>query len=217
MSFSLKYGILSFTVTYGVPSNSGMSFNEKSTGSGSGIVVTTVVVVVVVVVGFEVVVAAEVVSVVVVASVSVSAIVVVVTVVATEDVLSKPESSAALSQATSSPHNATTVASEQRRDFNVLFFALISFWTSVSEKVSEMADVSPQLLSTAERGAKAIRPENLLKISKALGVSTDYLLTGDIVDKDISNTAKKISMLTPEQVRSVERIIDECISLFNKM
>ena len=85
------------------------------------------------------------------------------------------------------------------------------------EELSEMADVSPQLLSTAERGAKAIRPENLLKISKALGVSTDYLLTGDIVDKDISNIAKKISMLTPEQVRSVERIVDECISLCNKM
>jgi len=46
------------------------------------------------------------------------------------------------------------------------------------EELAERADISPQAMSTAERGIKALRPENLLKISKALNVSTDYLLTG---------------------------------------
>ena len=54
------------------------------------------------------------------------------------------------------------------------------------EELAEMADVSPQLLSTAERGTKAMRPENLMKLSNALGVSADYLLTGEIIDKDLS-------------------------------
>ena len=45
-------------------------------------------------------------------------------------------------------------------------------------ELAEKAEISVQMLSTAERGAKAIRPINLLKISQALGVSTDYLLTG---------------------------------------
>lgn len=81
------------------------------------------------------------------------------------------------------------------------------------EELSERADVSPQLLSTAERGTKAIRPENLLKISRALGVSTDYLLTGEVVSRDYLLISQKLSTLTPEQVRRIERIIDECAAL----
>ena len=84
------------------------------------------------------------------------------------------------------------------------------------EELSEIADVSPQLLSTAERGAKAIRPENLLKISKALSVSADYLLTGDIIDKDLKYISDKLSLLSSEQIKSIERIIDECVALCNK-
>lgn len=81
------------------------------------------------------------------------------------------------------------------------------------EELSEMADVSPQLMSTAERGAKAIRPENLLKISKSLGVSADYLLSGEIIDRDFDNISAKLKNLSPEQIRRIERIIDECIGL----
>ncbi len=81
------------------------------------------------------------------------------------------------------------------------------------EELSEMADVSPQLMSTAERGAKAIRPENLLKISKALGVSADYLLSGEIIDRDFDNISAKLKNLSPEQIKRIERIIDECIGL----
>ena len=53
------------------------------------------------------------------------------------------------------------------------------------EELAELAEVSPQLLSTAERGTKALRPENLLKISTALGVSVDYLLTGEIMVREV--------------------------------
>lgn len=81
------------------------------------------------------------------------------------------------------------------------------------EELSERADVSPQLLSTAERGTKAIRPENLLKISRALGVSADYLLTGEVVNRDYFMIYCKLLKLTPEQLRRVERIIDECVAL----
>ena len=81
------------------------------------------------------------------------------------------------------------------------------------EELSEKADVSPQLLSTAERGSKALRPENLLKISIALGVSTDYLLTGDIVDKDLLVISNKFKSATPEQIRTIEEIIDACLKL----
>jgi len=84
------------------------------------------------------------------------------------------------------------------------------------EELSELTDVSSQLMSTAERGAKAIRPENLLKISKALGVSADYLLTGEIIDKDLNCIFEKLKLLNSEQVRSIEKIIDECLILCSK-
>ncbi len=60
----------------------------------------------------------------------------------------------------------------------------------------------------------AIRPENLLKIAQALEVSTDYLLTGTIVDKDLLLLSDKLGKLSPSQLRTVENIIDECIKLY---
>lgn len=59
-----------------------------------------------------------------------------------------------------------------------------------------------------------MRPENLLKLASSLGVSADYLLTGDIIDKDLLLLSEKLRRLTPEQVRIVECIIDECVRLY---
>ena len=75
--------------------------------------------------------------------------------------------------------------------------------------------MTTQFVSYAEAGKRAMRPENLLKISSALGVSADYLLTGDIVDKDLLILSDKMRSLTPEQLRIVENVIDECNRLFN--
>lgn len=59
-----------------------------------------------------------------------------------------------------------------------------------------------------------MRPENLLKISSALGVSADYLLTGEVIDKDLLLLSDKLRKLTPSQLRIIESIIDECIRIF---
>lgn len=54
------------------------------------------------------------------------------------------------------------------------------------ENLAELIDVTPQMISTAENGTKGIRPENVIKLSKALNVSCDYLLTGtSSLDLDI--------------------------------
>ncbi len=83
------------------------------------------------------------------------------------------------------------------------------------EALAEKADVTTQFVSYAESGKRAMRPENLLKLSVALGVSADYLLTGEIIDKDLLVIANKLRSLTPTQLRIVEGIIDSCISLVN--
>ena len=64
-----------------------------------------------------------------------------------------------------------------------------------------------KFVSYAESGKRAMRPENLLKISSALELSADYLLTGEIIDKDLLILSDKLRKLTPSQVRTVEAIL----------
>ena len=84
------------------------------------------------------------------------------------------------------------------------------------EALAEMSDLTTQFVSYAESGKRAMRPENQMKIASALGVSTDYLLTGDIIDKDKLLLSEKLEKLSPAEVRIVESIIDECIHLYHK-
>ena len=84
------------------------------------------------------------------------------------------------------------------------------------EALAEKADVTTQFLSYAESGKRAMRPENLLKIANALGGSSDYLLTGDIVDKDQFLLSDKMRKLNATQFKFVERIIDDCIDYFEE-
>ena len=83
------------------------------------------------------------------------------------------------------------------------------------EALAELGDLSPQFVSLAESGKRAMRPENLLKISRALGVSADYLLTGDLVDKDHLLLSDELRRLTPAQFLTVKSIVDECNALFH--
>ena len=84
------------------------------------------------------------------------------------------------------------------------------------EQLAERSEVTTQFVSYAESGKRAMRAENLMKIAAALEVSTDYLLTGDIIDKDKLLLSEKLDKLTPAEVRLVEGIIDECIVLYHR-
>ncbi len=81
------------------------------------------------------------------------------------------------------------------------------------EMLAEKGDLTPQFVSYAESGKRAMRPENVIKLAKAIEVSADYLLTGDIVDKDLLILSDKMRKLSPEMLRIVESIIDECVKI----
>ena len=81
------------------------------------------------------------------------------------------------------------------------------------EMLAEKGDLTPQFVSYAESGKRAMRHENVIKLANALEVSADYLLTGDIVDKDMLILADKLRKLSPEMLRIVENIIDECTKI----
>lgn len=82
------------------------------------------------------------------------------------------------------------------------------------EALAEIGDVTTQFVSYAEAGKHALRPENLNKLAAALGVSTDYLLTGRIVDEDLLILSDKMRNLSPSHLRIVKNIVDECVELF---
>lgn len=82
------------------------------------------------------------------------------------------------------------------------------------EALAEKGEMTAQFVSYAESGKRVMKVENLLKLARALDVSADYLLTGDIVDKDLLILSDKMRSLTPSQLRIVENVIDECNSLF---
>ena len=75
-----------------------------------------------------------------------------------------------------------------------------------------LAHVTPQTISTAELGQKAMRPETILKVCDALNISTEYLLRGVITETDSSLLMEKISTLTPKQYRHFEDILDSFIA-----
>lgn len=80
------------------------------------------------------------------------------------------------------------------------------------EKLAELIEVTPQMISYAEQGRKAMRPENIIKICCALNISADYLLMGkettsfDLLEKHFEN-------LTSEQQIYIKLILDSCINL----
>ena len=80
------------------------------------------------------------------------------------------------------------------------------------EQVAEQMNVSVQMISNLELGHKAIRPENLVKISTILHVSTDYLLFGCSSLGEASELASKIHSLRPEQQTAIIRIVDLFLS-----
>jgi len=84
------------------------------------------------------------------------------------------------------------------------------------ETLAEMSDMTPQFVSLAESGKRSMRVESLYKISRALGVSADYLLTGDLVDKDHLLLSDELRRLTPQQFLIAKSIVDECNALFHR-
>lgn len=81
------------------------------------------------------------------------------------------------------------------------------------EMLAEMCNLTPQFVSYAESGKREIKIGSLQKLACALGTSTDYLLTGDIIEKDKLLLSEKLDKLTDSEVRIIENIIDQCIIL----
>lgn len=79
------------------------------------------------------------------------------------------------------------------------------------EQLSEMMNVSIQMISNLERGNKAIRIDNLIKLCQILDISTDYILTGKETSSDIQGLSARISKLSDKDRQMIDLLIDYCI------
>ena len=76
------------------------------------------------------------------------------------------------------------------------------------EELADMVNVSVQTISTAERGRKALRPENIVKICKALRCTTNYILIGKSMNAVPDTLNRTYKNLTPLQYRCLTQIVE---------
>lgn len=79
------------------------------------------------------------------------------------------------------------------------------------EELASLAGVGTQTISTAELGKKTLCPENIVKLSQTLNVSTDYLLTGNrnSIDYMVINT--RLNGLNQKQYDRIMRVIESIL------
>lgn len=75
------------------------------------------------------------------------------------------------------------------------------------EALAEQMDVSIQMISNLELGKKAIRPENMIKLCRALSVSADYILRGVQSEAALSDFFEKYQKLPYEKQRLLELLV----------
>ena len=75
------------------------------------------------------------------------------------------------------------------------------------EQLAERIDVSVQMISNLELGKKAIRPENLINVCRALNVSSDYILTGENDLFCANRLSEEISNLSTDEIKIIEVLV----------
>lgn len=75
------------------------------------------------------------------------------------------------------------------------------------ENLAEKAGVSIKTVISAEKGQKALRPENIVKFSQVLNLDISYLMTGQISNYDI------LSTLSPQERIAFDKILEAFLSV----
>lgn len=78
------------------------------------------------------------------------------------------------------------------------------------EQLAEMMNVSIQMISNLERGNKAIRIDNLVRLSRILEVSTDYILTGRQSNEDVALLSAQIARLSERDKGMLTLLVQYC-------
>lgn len=75
------------------------------------------------------------------------------------------------------------------------------------EQAAERSGLSHQFFACVERGSKNMRAESIIKLSKALDMSTDYILLGKSNDSDRKYLLELLEPLDEVQLKCMEDIM----------
>ena len=81
------------------------------------------------------------------------------------------------------------------------------------EELAERADISKQTVSRAENAQRELGAGNLARISRALGVSSDYLLNGEYTGEDVRLLNQKTTNLTNRQFGYLEDLVKKFVDM----
>ena len=81
------------------------------------------------------------------------------------------------------------------------------------EELAEKAEMSKQTVSRAENGQRELGAGNVAKLAQALGVSSDYLLTGKYTDTDVQLLNQRAENLTSRQFGYLEDIVKTFVAM----
>ncbi len=84
------------------------------------------------------------------------------------------------------------------------------------EKLSEIADISPQFLAEIELGRRGMSSVTLVKICSSLSVSSDYILLGRESHNNFGKVGEILSNLDPKYMPDVEDILTSFIIALNR-
>lgn len=75
------------------------------------------------------------------------------------------------------------------------------------EELAELSGVSVKTVISAEKGQKALRPENIVHICQSLDMDISYLMTGEISHSQV------ISSLNHQERMALDKILDAFLSI----
>ena len=84
------------------------------------------------------------------------------------------------------------------------------------ERLAELTGLSIKMISAAENGHKAMRPENIIRMSECLGVSTDYLLKGETSALAAQVESSSFDNLSEKQKQALFNIVSDFLAAFDK-
>lgn len=76
------------------------------------------------------------------------------------------------------------------------------------EELAEKLGVSTQMISNLELGKKAVRPENLAKLSVVLNVSSDYVLFGRDKSSPAESLFEQLLTLSAEELNIITSMVN---------
>ena len=82
------------------------------------------------------------------------------------------------------------------------------------EQLGERTGLSAKMISAAENGHKAMRPENIVKMCDCLSISADYLLRGEDATLNSITENTRMAGLSAKQKLALQRIVDDFLSAF---